>query len=233
MSGVEVLFFVGTPIALYLNALIQRQQDAKSLVVQTPEERKSESDTKALTGAAPGVEVSPVNAVALRETTFGRYLESINTDGTWFQRVQETLGFQPTPFNALDAFYITTGVAGITLLAIPLAAGATLSTPVLIIGSTLTGLSALGMSEQDRAVKIGSGIAGGTLVLFQPRAATFVIKEAFRATGETAKQTIELAKTGIGLTTAALGLITAVVGAGAILAARRRRRSKRKSMHVK
>ncbi len=154
---------------------------------------------------------SPFNSIAIRESSFGQYLESINTGGTWFQRMQQTLGYSDKPLTALDALYVTTGVAGAAILAIPLAAGATLTFPVLAVGTVLTAISAIGMNEEDRRQKIGAGIVGGTLIVFQPSAAAFVVKEAYSATKETVKQTAELAKTGIGFTTAALGFGTSVV----------------------
>ena len=40
------------------------------------------------------MQVSPINAVAIRESNIGQYLETINTGGTWISQVQETLGFQ-------------------------------------------------------------------------------------------------------------------------------------------
>ena len=74
---------------------------------------------------------SPINPVAIRESTLGSYLESINTGNTWFQSVQETLGFDPKPLTALDALYATSGIAGMALL-IPLAVGTgAVSIPIL------------------------------------------------------------------------------------------------------
>lgn len=171
---------------------------------------------------------SPINAVAIRDSTFGSYLESINTGGTWFQRVQEMLGYtNPKPLTALDAFYVAAGVGGVTLLAIPLAAGTTLTLPVLAVGTVLTGLSAVGMSEEERREKIGSGIAAGTLVVFQPSAAAFVVKEAYAASKETVKQSVELAKTTVGLTTAGLGFLTTATGTLIVLEKVRRNKRKR------
>src|SRR5579864_3493958 len=187
------------------------------------------ADAKALvplSGAAPGVEVSPVNAIAIRETSLGQYLESINTGNTWFSKVQESLGFDAQPFTALDALYITTGVAGMALLVVPLAAGSALSLPVLAVGTVLTSVSAVGMAEHDRATKIGSGIAAGSLIVFQPQAASFAFKQAVGATTETIKQTATLATTGIGVVTSGLGFATATLGTAAVLHQRSKKRKR-------
>lgn len=175
------------------------------------------------------IEPSVVNAVTIRKSTLGQYLESINTQGTWIQQVQETLGFQPTPFTALDAVYTVTGIAGMALL-IPLAVSSgPVSIPLIAAGSTLIGLSAVGLSEEDRRQKIGAGIVGGTLVLFKPSAAGFVLKEAYSATKETVKQTVELAKSGIGLTTSTIGFGTAVIGTSVILKRKSNNKKRKRS----
>ena len=159
---------------------------------------------------------SPLNPVAIRESTLGSYLESINTGGTWFQHIQETLGFEPKPLTALDVAYAASGIAGIALL-VPLAVGAgAVSIPLVAAGSALVAVSAVGLSEEDRRTKIGAGIAGGALVVWKPGVAAFIVKEAYSGTKETLKQSVELAKTGIGFTTSLLGFGTALVG-GTIL----------------
>lgn len=168
-----------------------------------------------------GTPESPINAVAIRESSIGQYLESISSAGTWFQTVQEKLGFEPKPITALDVLYTSMGVAGTAML-IPIAAATgPVSIPLIAVGSTLIGISAIGLSEEDRRTKIGSGIVAGSLVIWKPSVAGFVVKEAYSATKETAKQTVELAKSSIGLTTAALGTITAVIGATAIISKKR------------
>ena len=181
-----------------------------------------------LTGGAPGVEVSPVNAIAIRETSLGQYLESINTGETWFARMQQSLGFEPQPLTALDALYITSGIAGAAILAVPFATGTVLSLPVLAAGAILTSVSAIGMSEQDRATKIGGGIAAGALVVFQPQTAAYVVKEAFGATTEVLKQTAQLATSGIGLTTAGLGLGFTLIAGEAVISKKKNHNKKRR-----
>ena len=168
---------------------------------------------------------SPINPVAIRESTLGSYLESINTGNTWFQSVQETLGFDPKPLTALDALYATSGIAGMALL-IPLAVGTgAVSIPILAAGSTLIAVSAVGLSEEERRTKIGAGIAAGTVVVWKPGVAAFVVKEAYSATKETVKQSVELAKTGFGFTTAALGFGTAYMAGNIWLAKKRKKKS--------
>lgn len=175
------------------------------------------------------VEPSPINAVAIRESSLGQYLESVNTKGTWFQTVQESLGFEPKPVTALDVFYTSVGIVGTAML-IPIAVvSGPVSVPLVAVGSTLVAISAVGMSEEDRRTKIGSGIAAGALVIWKPGVATFIVKEAYSATKETAKQTVELAKSGIGLTTAALGLATAMIGTSLVVAKKKNRKRKRSS----
>lgn len=172
-------------------------------------------------------EPSPVNAVAIRESTLGQYLESINTGGTWLSRVQETLGFQPTEFTALDAVYAASGAIGMALL-VPLAVatGPVAVLPV-VVGSTLVGISAVGLTEEDRRTKIGTGIVAGATAITNPQALVFVAKEAYGAGKETVKQTVELAKSSIGLTTAALGLGTSIV-ATSVIVVKNRKTNKRK-----
>jgi hypothetical protein len=168
------------------------------------------------------LDVSPVNAVAIRQTTLGQYLESINTDGTWVQSVQQTLGVEnPISFSALDAMYVTSGAVGLATLVL-----GGLTPLALIVSPTLLAVSAIGMSEEDRKNKLLSGVAAGGAILTNPAAAAFVVKEAFNATKETVKQTAQLAQTGIGFTTAALGFGSSVVLAGAVIS--KRKNNKRK-----
>ena len=122
------------------------------------------------------MQVSPINAVAIRESNIGQYLETINTGGTWISQVQETLGFQKIEFSALDAVYATAGAVGIAIL-VPLAvATGPVSIPLMAAGSTLVAISAAGLSEEERRTKIGTGIAAGATILINPKALVFVRK---------------------------------------------------------
>lgn len=168
--------------------------------------------------SVPTTQESPINALTIRESTLGQYLESISTDGTWFSALQESLGFQARPLTALDAVYMTAGAVGCALL-IPLAAATgPVSLTALMIGPTLIGISAVGLSEADRRQKISAGIAAGALVITSPNSVTYIFREAFTATKETAKQTVTLATSTIGLVTTILGLITSVMVTKTILA---------------
>src|SRR4051794_12973816 len=109
--------------------------------------------------------ISPINSVAIRESSLGSYLESISTAGTWFESMQTKLGFQPTEISALDISYMAAGALGVAML-LPIAVGAgPVSLLALAGSSSLITISAVGMSEEDRRTKIGAGIAAGATVL--------------------------------------------------------------------
>lgn len=168
---------------------------------------------------------SSINAVAIRESSLGQYLESLNTGGTWLTSVQESLGLPKVEFSALDAMYAAAGALGFGILVV----AGPVSIPVVVGSSTLMAISAIGLSEEDRRAKIGTGIAAGALTITNPQAVVFVAKEAYGATKETIKQSVELAKTGIGLTTAALGFGTSVIATYVIVKKRKTNKRKRVS----
>src|SRR5690349_9596387 len=111
------------------------------------------------------IKESPVNAISIRDSTLGQYLESTNTDATWFSQVQTSLGIsEPIQLTALDLAYTVSGIAGLALL-VPIATGATFTMIPALIGSTLIATTAVGMSEENRRTKIGTGIVTGVTVL--------------------------------------------------------------------
>lgn len=169
----------------------------------------------------PALEVSPLNAVAIRESGPGQYLESINTGGTWVQSIQESLGLEPTQFTALDALYAFSGAAGLALLTVT-----TLGTGTVLVGATLVGISAVGLSEPERRTKIGAGIAVGTTLITNPKAVGFVVKEAYGASKEAVKQTATLVNSTIGPVMIGLGTVTA--GAFALVATSKQKRGSNK-----
>lgn len=166
---------------------------------------------------------SSINAVAIRESSLGQYLESINTGGTWLTTVQETLGLPKVEFSALDAMYTAAGALGFGILVV----AGPVSIPVVVGSSALIGVAAVGLSEEDRRAKIGTGIAAGALTITNPQAVVYVAKEAYGATKETIKQTVELAKTAAGMTTSAIGFGTAALGTYVIIV-KNRKTNKRK-----
>lgn len=167
---------------------------------------------------------SPLNAIAIRESSLGSYLESINTEGTWISTIQESLGLEKVTFTALDGAYVAAGALGVAAL-IPLAMGAA---PVLslVVGSTLIGIASVGMSEPDRTVKIGAGIASAGALITHPSATAYAFKEAYSAGKETVKQTLTLANSGIGVTTATLGLASSVAIAGGVYHQNKKKRKR-------
>lgn len=166
-------------------------------------------------------QVSPISSISIRESTLGQYLESITTRGTWIHKVQEYLGVQePIQFTMLDATYTASGIGGI-LLAI---SSGGLIGPALVTGSALIGLTAIGMNEEDRRTKIGTGIVLGSSILTHPTAFAYTAKEAYKATTETVKATVDLASSGIGFTTATLGVVTSVCATSLIVAQSKKRK---------
>jgi hypothetical protein len=171
-------------------------------------------------GATP---ISIINSVAIRESFVGQYLEGFNTQGTWVDSIQKAFGLEHIQFSALDALYAISGAAGIALL-VPLAAATgPVSIPAVALGSTLVGFSAIGMSEPDRVHKIGAGVAAGATIITNPKAVGFVLKEAYGAGKETAKQSLTLLNTTIGPVVVILGATGAAAAANLVNAKKRKR----------
>lgn len=176
-------------------------------------------------GATSPPGISPINSVAIRESFVGQYLESINTKGTWVDSIQKAFGFEQLQFSALDALYATSGAVGLALL-VPLAvATGPVSIPVVALGSTLVGISAVGMSEPDRAHKIGAGVAAGATIITNPKAVGFVLREAYGAGKETAKQSLTLLNTTIGPVVVILGATGAAAATNLLNTKKRKRPS--------
>lgn len=207
--------------ALLLDRYAREFSNYQPLLTNNNNALGSSEDSKAVDflGTTPAIHtpISPINAVSIRDSSFGQYLESINTTGTWFEKVQTILGFEPKPITALDVLYTSSGILGVSML-IPIGTSSgPVSMPLLAVGSTLVVISAIGLSEEERRTTILSGISAGAFVIWEPGVAGFILREAYFATKETAKQTVELAKSAIGLTTTFLGFATAAVGGSAIL----------------
>src|SRR5690242_11295925 len=129
---------------------------------------------------------SPVHSVAIRETRLGSYLESINSKGTWLTTIQEHVGItEPTSISLLDVAYLAAGSLGMVLL-VPIAVG-TGPVALLAVGGSaaLVAMSAIGLNEPERSVKIGTGMALVTGILVKPSVIPFMGKQLVVATTET------------------------------------------------
>lgn len=186
----------------------QLEGEEKKQIQAPPSEEEEE---KAL------VLVSPLNPVTIRGSVVGSYLESINTKGTFVEKIQTGLGWTPTSVSALDALYIGSGVAGILVL--------TASTPVaLFVGGSMIGFTAIGLSEPEKRQVILGGIASTAIIASNPQTTVYVVKEAYQATKQTVNESVQLAKSAIGLGTTLLGILSSLAIAAVIVNKNKRKR---------